>query len=396
MVDNVERIAAIILSAGFSSRMGRFKPLLKLGEFTAIEHAVRCFWQVGIRDIRVVTGHRAQEMTAAVAPMGVTVVHNDRYEEGMFSSVQAGVRTLEPAVEAFFLLPVDAPLVMAATIKAMVEVYHSCGKGILYPTFHGKRGHPPLIAARYAGAILHGDAPDGLRGLLNHYHEDAEELEVTDESVLLDMDVPADYELLQAHLAWRKVPTLVECQRLLHEVGVDQRIWEHCHHVAGLAVALTRQLHQAGTMLDEALVLAGALLHDVARQQPDHARVGASLIRERGYPRVAEVVAVHMDMEVASDQSISEAQVVYLADKMIKGSHMISITERLADLAKKYQGDPEALMAASRRLLQAQQIKMKVEQILGIQVESMVPLDLSFAKPREQFAGDAPANGVRF
>jgi putative nucleotidyltransferase with HDIG domain len=362
-------LAAIILSAGFSSRMEKFKPLLPLGSDTAIEHAVRCFWQADIRDIQVVTGYRGKELSEAVIPMGVKVVQNDRFEEGMYSSVQAGVRALGPDVEAFFLLPVDTPLVQTSTIKAMADAYHACGKGILYPTFHGKRGHPPLIAASYVEEILNDNAPDGLRGLLSRYDDDAAEMAVADEAVLLDMDVPADYEILLAHMMRRAVPTQEACRDLFREAGVDKQVWEHCQQVAGFALALARQLNLAGAGLDEALVMAGALLHDVARSQPNHAQAGARFIQDRGYPKVAELVAVHMDIDVDSEQPISEAEVVYLADKMTKDSRLVSIAERLADLAKKYQGDPEALMAASRRLLQAQQIKMKVEQILGIQVE---------------------------
>lgn len=372
----MERLAAIILSAGFSSRMEKFKPLLPLGSYTAIAHAVRCFLQADIRDIQVVTGYRAKELSEAVIPMGVKVVQNDRFEEGMYSSVQAGVRALGPDVEAFFLLPVDTPLVLTSTIKAMADAYHACGKGILYPTFHGKRGHPPLIAASYAGEILNGNAPDGLRGLLGRYHDDAAEMAVVDEAVLLDMDVPADYEILLAHLTRRAVPTQEECRVLFQEAGVGQQVWAHCQQVAGFALALARQLNQAGAGLDETLVMAGALLHDVARPQPNHAKAGARFIQDKGYPKVAELVAVHMDIDVDSEQPISEAEVVYLADKMVKGSNLVSIAERLEDAQKKFAQNAQAWKAARHRLRQAQRIKVKVEHTLGIPVEFVVPLDL--------------------
>ena len=64
---------------------------------------------------------------------------------------------------------------------------------------------------------------------------------------------------------------------------------------------------RAGAGLDEDLVLAGSLLHDVARQQPEHARAGADLLKKEGYPRVADIVAQHMDIdEVSKDKPISD------------------------------------------------------------------------------------------
>lgn len=373
-----EGIAVIILAAGFSSRMGEFKPLLKLGTYTAIEHAVRCFLQAGIRDVRVVVGHRADAVMEAVKPMGVRVVLNSRFEEGMYSSVQAGVGTLGPKARAFFLLPADHPLVRTSTIEKILDCYRSGRKGIIYPTFQGRRGHPPLISRVYMDEILKGLAPGGLQGLLSKYEHDALEVAVADEAVLLDMDVPEDYQTLLNYLESRAVPTMEECNSMLREAGVDERIWEHCHQVTGLALALVKRLNQAGTALDEELVLAGALLHDVARRQPDHARAGARYIQARGYPRVADLVASHMDIEVAEEKPLSESEVVYLADKQVKGRRIVSVPDRLADVLEKYKNDRQARQAAEHRLKQAERIKKKVEKILGQPVETVGAVDLRF------------------
>lgn len=368
-MDRSGGIAAIILAAGFSSRMGKFKPLLKLGTYTAIAHAVRCFLQAGIRDVRVVAGHQAEAVMEAVKPMGVRVVLNSRFEEGMYSSVQAGVETLGPKARAFFLLPADYPLVRTSTVEKILGCYRSGGKGIIYPTFQGRRGHPPLISMVYADEILKGPAPGGLQGLLSKYEHDALDVAVADEAVLLDMDIPEDYQTLLNYLGRQAVPTMEECNSMLREAGVDERVWEHCHQVAGLALALVKSLNQAGAGLDEELVLAGALLHDVARRQPDHARAGARFIQDRGYPRVADLVAVHMDIEVAEDIPLSEPEVVFLADKMVKGRSIVSVSDRLADVLGKYENDRQARQAAEHRLKQAEEIKKKVEKILGRPVE---------------------------
>ena len=105
-----ERVAAIILAGGYSSRMGDFKPLLKLGPYCAIEHAVRCFLQAGVCDVRVVAGYRAEEVAEVARTLGVTVIYPN-FDLGMYSLRTGRCQSLEDDVEAFFILPVDYPLV---------------------------------------------------------------------------------------------------------------------------------------------------------------------------------------------------------------------------------------------------------------------------------------------
>ena len=373
------RTGAVILSAGLSSRMGDFKPLLRIGVRNALEHAVDGFLQAGIEEIVVVTGHRADEVAKVVDSLGVKVAHNPRYEEGMFSSVQAGVAALREEVEAFFLLPVDHPLVEAKTIEAMVEVYKRLDKLIVYPTYHGRHGHPPLISMKLADNVLNEVAPDGLRGVLAGFDDEVVEVAVDDEAIMLDMDEPADYERLQQY--WlrkpqKPFPTLEECQHLLREKAVNLRIWEHSHLVAGFALALTRQLNQVGAHLDEALVLSSAMLHDLAKTQKDHAHVGARMVEAKGYPRVAEIIAVHMDIVMQDQAPITEAEVVYLADKLTKDSRRVTMAERFMMAQEKFGDRPEALMVATSRLQQADRIRRKVERLLGQPVQLIETIDL--------------------
>ena len=373
------RIGAVILSAGLSSRMGDFKPLLRIGVRNALEHAVDGFLQAGIEEIVVVTGHRADEVANVAESLGVKVAQNSRYEEGMFSSVQVGVMALREEVEAFFLLPVDHPLVEEKTIEALVDVSKKSDQLIVYPTYHGKRGHPPLISMKLADKILNEVAPDGLRGVLAGFDDEAVEIAVADEAIMLDMDEPADYERLQQY--WlskpqKPFPTLEECQHLLREKAVNARIWEHSHLVAGFALALARQLNQVGAHLDEALVLSSAMLHDVAKTQKDHAHVGARMVEAKGYPRVAEIIAVHMDIVMQDQAPIAEAEVVYLADKLTKDSRRVTMAERFVMAQEKFGDRPEALMVATSRLQQADRIRRKVERLLGQPVQLIETIDL--------------------
>ncbi len=371
-----ENISAIILAAGYSSRMGDFKSLLQLGSHKAIEHAVRCFQQAGIDDVRVVVGFRAGEVVEAVKPLGVSVVFNSGFAQGMYTSIQAGVRTLEPGVQAFFMLPVDIPLITHITVEKMLDCCRLYQHGVIYPVFNGKRGHPPLITTRYKDEILHGRNQDGLREILTLHEQEAFDIEVEDETVLLDMDTPEDYHHLLSYLSRRSIPTLEQCWQILNEAGVDERIKEHCCAVAYTALDLVSKLNNAGAGLDENLILAGALLHDIARREPNHALAGARLLEARGYPLVAAVVGVHMDIEVSEEHPLTEAELVYYVDKMVKGNALVSINDRFGAALRKYKDDRQACAAVLKRLQQAERIERKIEEIMDYPYENMLELGL--------------------
>ena len=194
----VKGIAAIILAAGYSSRMGTPKPMLKIGDRTILERAIELFRDVGIEDVIVVVGHRANEIISHVEYCRARAITNEQFERGMFSSVQAGVNALSPESEAFFVLPVDIPLVRTETIRDLLGAYRDGNSKIVFPAFLGKRGHPPLISASYRNEILSYSGGDGLRGFFRKHNRHSERLEVSDEMILLDLDTPADYQALVA------------------------------------------------------------------------------------------------------------------------------------------------------------------------------------------------------
>ena len=117
----MERLAAIVLAAGRSSRMHELKPLLEAGGRTLLERAVGAFTAVGIDDVVVVTGHRGDEVAPVAARAGAGTVPNPRFDDGMYSSVQAGVAALAAGVTRFFLLPADVPLVRPETVGRLAR-----------------------------------------------------------------------------------------------------------------------------------------------------------------------------------------------------------------------------------------------------------------------------------
>ncbi len=190
------RFSAIILAAGFSKRMGRFKPLLPLGDTSIIGHVVNQFREAGVNDIRVVVGHKRERLEPVLAKLRVISLYNSNFRDGMFSSVVAGVSSLEPEIEAAFILPVDIPLVDSDTISHLMKMYNQADRQILRPCFKGRRGHPPLIPRLYFKDILTWNGEGGLKVVLWQKMSQTMLVEVPNKDILFDVDTPDDYAQL--------------------------------------------------------------------------------------------------------------------------------------------------------------------------------------------------------
>jgi len=189
-------IAAVILAAGFSSRMGRFKPLLPLGNGSILHRDISLFQKAGIKDIVVVSGYRREDVQPEIEKSNVRVVFNPSYSKDMFSSVIAGLSAVIPGTEAVFVLPVDIPLVKPSTIVSLLTAYHANKDHLIYPTFKGSRGHPPLIPSVFVKDIIKWKGSGGLNGALKQIDRQVIDIEVPDENILFDIDTPEEYQTL--------------------------------------------------------------------------------------------------------------------------------------------------------------------------------------------------------
>lgn len=195
-----DRIAALILAAGCSSRMGTLKPLLPFGRLTALEQAVDRLQRGGITDIRVVIGHVGAQIRAALPRLPARWIENPDYQQGMLSSVLAGVAALRDEAEAFLLLPVDMPLVSPETIAELLTARRRRPAPVIYPIFRKQRGHPPLIDLSCIPPETSPYIPGGLRTLLQTCRQQALEIPVNDPAILLDCDTPVDYQRLLQYM----------------------------------------------------------------------------------------------------------------------------------------------------------------------------------------------------
>lgn len=373
-------IAAVILAAGASSRMGEFKPLLPLAGKPVIEYGVRCFRQAGIRDIVVVAGHRAAELIPVLERLKIRWVVNEHIDSGMLSSVRLGIQALPRTVDAFFLLPADIPLVRSRSLRCLVKTYRSAPATVLYPVFDGKRGHPPLLSAGLIPEIAAADDTGGLRQILHSHDTESRELSLIDESILLDMDRPEDYERITLRQRQRYIPTAAECEALFRLAATDTAAIRHGRAVALVGRKLVLALNEAGGQYDADLIAAAGLLHDLAKGSTDHARAGSRLLRRLGFIRLARIVASHMDL-LFNEALLDEAAILFLTDKVICHETFVPLEQRLSQTAGRFAGEETILALVRRRFATAQQIQQAVERILG------KPLDVILGYQDETAAG---------
>ncbi len=353
------KIGTVILAAGYSSRMGDFKPLMMLGEKTLLAHGTERFRAAGIADVVVVTGHRHKDVEAEAKKIGISSVYNRNYDQGMFSSVRTGVREIAHC-DGFFLLPVDTPLFHEATITTLLKNFD--GRTILVPCFAGQQGHPPLIPRYLVEEIMTHDSQGGLRTVLKR--QPLVEIEVWDRGILMDADTPDAFTKITARFAVLSTSELEEEEAMaLARLSMEKRGVAHGLTVAAIALALGERLNRHGHALNPSLLYNGGLLHDIAKGEPDHEAAGGRLLAGLGFLRLADIVAAHRSVPVPESGKLSEKEVVCLADKLVRGTTRLSVRERFREKLDRFKGDAEAVAAITRRRAEI----LALEELIHIQ-----------------------------
>jgi molybdenum cofactor cytidylyltransferase len=364
-------LSAIILAAGLSSRMGELKATLPLGSGTVLEQCIGLFRDYGIEDLIVVIGHRSEETGVIAERAGARLVHNPEFASGMYSSIRTGVRHLAERSNGFFLLPVDIPLVRPGTVRLLARSFTTPPFQITYPTFDGKRGHPPLIAGDMISTIIGNEHPaGGLRSLLtkveNNQPQRVVEVTVPDANILFDMDTPEDYTACLRRFSHLDYPTMEECTIIFKIHPMPEKGLAHGRLVAQIAMTLCQAILRNGRRrLDSDLCQVCGWLHDIAKGHPIHEKVGARWLRDLGFNRAADIVAAHKDLDWQPEAAITEKELVYLADKLARGSRIVDIKERFEEKLVLYKDNPEIVRAINNRYEQAQQLATAIETETG-------------------------------
>jgi putative nucleotidyltransferase with HDIG domain len=148
------------------------------------------------------------------------------------------------------------------------------------------------------------------------------------------------------------IPAISKCASLMNEYGMLDNIRDHSLQVARVAVTLGRAFVRAGIDIDEDLVTAGALLHDVAKTKClngvcNHAAVGGEICLQRGFDEVAVIVAEHV---ILADyhRPLSAVEIVYYADKRVRHDEIVSLDARQVYIEERYGQDKPEIIEAIR------------------------------------------------
>jgi molybdenum cofactor cytidylyltransferase len=188
-------LAAVVLSAGESSRMGQPKALLPIGGQTFIERIVSVLKEAGLEKIFVVLGQNAGSMAQKIAHLPVSVLVNPDYTKGQLSSLQIAVRHLRADEDCHGMLVhlVDHPYIDVALVNLLLQHFQESGKRIVVPRFGGKRGHPVIFARSLFDELLKAPLDQGAKAVVNAHRAETLEVDTADEGITLDIDTPELY-----------------------------------------------------------------------------------------------------------------------------------------------------------------------------------------------------------
>lgn len=202
---------AVIPAAGKSSRMGRPKLALPLGEFTIVEWVIRALFQGGAQEVLVVLGPHLSQLLPEVQRAGASALLLSEETPDMRATVELGLQHLEDHFhpdpeDDWLLVPADHPTLAPAVIRQLVQARQTHpDRTISLPTYQGKRGHPALLRWRHVPEIRRHPSDLGLNTYLRQHLHETQEVPVDSPDILLDLDTPEDYEQLQRRWPFRAV-----------------------------------------------------------------------------------------------------------------------------------------------------------------------------------------------
>lgn len=188
-------VHGVLLAAGTSDRFGATNKLLATVDGQPmVRKTARTLVDADLEGISAVVGHQAANVEAAVEGLGVEIIRNDAYQEGMATSVRAGVQAVRATgADAALIALGDMPDVSSASVSALVAAYENDVGSALAAAYEGRRGNPVLFDRCHFDALAAVDGDTGGRNVLLGA-EDAALVETGDPGVLQDVDTRADFD----------------------------------------------------------------------------------------------------------------------------------------------------------------------------------------------------------
>ena len=191
------RIAAVVLAAGQSRRMGERNKLaipIQGGDGTKpmVAHAVDTAIASGAKPIVVVLGHEDEKVRTILAGRDVTFVPNPDYASGLSTSLRTGIKALPQGIDGTLVLLGDMPRVNATEVKKLIDAFNPTeGRSIAVPTYRGKRGNPVLFGSTFFPSMMDAAGDTGAKHLIGKNEDQVVEVAMETDSILTDIDDPA-------------------------------------------------------------------------------------------------------------------------------------------------------------------------------------------------------------
>ncbi len=197
----MNRVAAVVLAAGASVRMGRNKLLLELDGETVVRRAARTASAAGLAPVVVVTGHEHEAVEAALHGLPSRTVYNSEHAQGQHTSVGAGIAALAGPTAAIVMLA-DMPFVTADMLRAVADHHAATGAPVVASRYGGETIAPPILYdRRLFGELTRMDRRCG-RQVVQRHRANAVELDWPADR-MRDLDRPSDHASARAELSTR-------------------------------------------------------------------------------------------------------------------------------------------------------------------------------------------------
>jgi molybdenum cofactor cytidylyltransferase len=189
-------LAAVILAAGASSRMGQPKQLLRFRGTSLLRRAIDTALAVPAEQVSVVLGHAADELMPEVKATGATVVLNDQWMEGVSTSLRGGLSAVSSDARGVFIYPADMPLVTPEALRELARRQQVSGRPAAMTEAGGVRGVPVFITRSLFPALMIQEGDVGGAQYLRGHPESVEAVRFDDPDLIRDVDRPEDYTRL--------------------------------------------------------------------------------------------------------------------------------------------------------------------------------------------------------
>ena len=190
-------VAALILAAGESRRMGSPKSLLLFQGHTFLGRLLEEFRVSRADPVVVVLGYEATRIRREVAFGEARVVVNEAYRQGMLSSIRAGLEALSgEEMDGVLICPVDHPKVSSSLIDSLIERFEGSGRPVVLPVHDGRRGHPVLFSRSLFAELMKAPEAVGARQVVWDHADDVLEVVTDGSGANVDVDTPEEYRRL--------------------------------------------------------------------------------------------------------------------------------------------------------------------------------------------------------